>query len=355
MAENHCETPVDDALAQRLGVSREAAAAVRQCNSLDLHIDTFIPMRLWGYDIHRAHGPGLLRGRLAGHLDLPRIEAAGLGGAMWSVTTNPARSRRGRWRAVRKNFGRLRVALAAAGEKTSVVGSLGEYRAARARGAHAVMLAIQGGNALDAATEGAFLPDPALLRVTLVHLTNSLVGQSSQPWQASRQRGLSAHGAELIARLNRHRVFVDLAHISKQGFWQALAVHDKTQPALVTHTGVEGVTPHWRNLDDEQIRAIAERGGVIGVMFHAPFLRRRGPRDASMIVDHMQHIIEVVGEDFVSIGSDYDGAILPPRDLRSGDSYARLVQVMLDRRWSTTRIEKILGDNFLRALAALRP
>ena len=70
----------------------------------------------------------------------------------------------------------------------------------------------------------------------------------------------------------------------------------------------------------------------------------------------MQHVIDTVGEDFVAIGSDYDGAITPPKELRGGAAaYPVLIQQMLDARWSGARIEKVLGGNFLRAFAALRP
>lgn len=343
-------------LAQRLGVSLEAVQAVRSSDLIDLHIDTFIPMRLWRYDIEKRHDHHPLRGRFAGHLDLPRMEDAGLSGAMWSVTTNPARPARNRWKTTVANFRRLRQVIDRTGGRVRVASTFTEWQAARRAGAHAALLVIQGGNALDAAPEDQLLPDPALCRVTLVHLTNSQLGESSQPRQLVPRAGLTNRGRNLVRALNRERVFVDLAHISERGFWDAVEVHDRSQPLLVTHTGVEAMTPHWRNIDDDQIRAIADTGGTIGIMFHTPFLRRAGhPVDASTVVDHMQHVIEVAGEDHVSVGSDYDGAIVPPPDLRSGDAYPRLVQVMLDRGWSATRIEKVLGGNFARAFRALRP
>ena len=131
--------------------------------------------------------------------------------------------------------------------------------------------------------------------------------------------------------------------------------HDPSQPLIVTHTGVDGVCPHWRNLDDSQIRAVADSGGTIGIIFEPHFLRTRGaPNDGSVVIDHMQHIIDVVGEDFVSIGSDYDGAITPPRELGSASGYPRLVQHMLNRGWSVERIAKALGGNFLRVFGQLR-
>jgi membrane dipeptidase len=151
-------------------------------------------------------------------------------------------------------------------------------------------------------------------------------------------------------------VFVDLAHLHEQAFWDVVAVHDKTQPLIATHTGVAGVKPHWRNLTDAQVKAIADTGGVVGIIFAEEFLRRPdGPKDGAMIVEHAEHVIDVAGEDCVAFGSDYDGMIVPPRDVAGVDAYPKLVQHMLDRGWREERIRKALGRNFLRALGLLRP
>jgi membrane dipeptidase len=124
---------------------------------------------------------------------------------------------------------------------------------------------------------------------------------------------------------------------------------------LVSHTGLCGVYPHWRNLDDAQLRAVAATGGTVGVIFHSGFL---GPaplgRSAAAIVRHLEHIVRTVGEDHASLGSDWDGAIVTPRDLPTCLELPRLTQLMLNRGWSTDRVRKILGGNFLRAVDMLR-
>ncbi|PIE21197.1 MAG: hypothetical protein CSA66_00040, partial [Proteobacteria bacterium] len=186
---------------------------------------------------------------------------------------------------------------------------------------------------------------------------NSGFGVTSSPFKLWKgKRGLTDLGRDFVRILNAQRVFVDLAHLNPAGFWDAVEVHDKCQPLIATHTGVCGVKRHWRNLDDRQLRAIADTGGTIGVIFATNFLRPRGgPRDADVVVDHLAHIVDVVGDDHASIGSDLDGAITPPKDLRSVGAYARLVDRMLARGWDDTRVRKILGGSFLRTLAALRP
>jgi len=232
-----------------------------------------------------------------------------------------------------------------------------EFVQARRDGQHAIFLSVQGGNSLAGGLNRWEELEPGLLtRVTLVHLTRSTFGGSSTPSQSRRGAlGLTPRGSELIERLNHERVFVDLAHIHARGFWDAVEAHDKEQPLLCTHTGVKAVCPSWRNLDDDQIRAIADSGGTIGIIFHKGFLARKGgPRDHEMVLEHMEHVIATVGDDYVSIGSDYDGMISPPAGLCSSDSYPKLVQSMLDRRWSMERIQKILAGNFLRTLLEIR-
>lgn len=351
-------TPEFSEIGRDPGIPREALELARSSEIIDLHLDTFIPMRLFGYDVRERHGLGLLRGRWFGHLDIPRALEGGLAGGMWSITTNPFRTTAGRWRTFRNNLDRLRAVIGDSNGKLRLVRNLQEYGAARAENAHACLLAVQGGNCFDGAPGSvADVPERVITRVTLVHLTNSSVGTTSAPSSLLRRsRGLTSHGHDLVQVLNAERVFVDLAHIHPEGFWDAVKVHDRSQPLIATHTGVCGVKPHWRNLDDPQIKAIADTGGTIGIIYSQHFLKRRsGPRDARMVLEHMQHVIDVAGDEFVSIGSDYDGFIVPPPELRSGDSYQRLVALMLERGWSDVRIRRILGENFLRAFGMLRP
>ena len=347
-----------DALAKRLDVSLEAVELARSCELIDLHVESMIPMRLWGYDWTARHHGAPFGGRLFGHLDLPRAIDGGLSGAMWSISTNPLRTIAGRWQAFLRNVEAVRALTEASNGAVALVGNRAEYDACRRRGAVPLMLAIQGGNALEGAPDTLVRTiGDRLIRVTLVHLTSTAHGDTSSPLHWLRAtRGLTHLGRDLVAQLNAARVFIDLAHASRRTFWDVVDVHDRSQPLIVTHTGVDGVRPSWRNLDNRQLKAIADTGGTIGVIYAAQFLRSQGgARDGGMVVDHMSHIIDVVGDEFVSVGSDYDGAITPPPDLRSGDSYPRLVQHMLDRGFSVPRIERILAGNFLRAFEHLRP
>jgi membrane dipeptidase len=343
------------ARANELGISREAVELYTRSDVIDLHVDTFIWSRVFGYDMTARHGRGFFGARFYGQSDIPRLLEAGVTGAVWSITTNPLRTSRGRAAAFERNVARLLSIFDSVGDRLALSRSAAEYRAARAAGKHGAFVGVQGGNALDHDLSAwSRVQDDAVTRVTLVHLSSSSLGSTSSPL-AFRDGGLTARGRELVERLDAQRILVDLAHVSKKGFYDAVDAHDRSKPLIVTHTGVSGVYPHWRNLDDDQLRAIAASGGTIGVMYHADFLERTTWRGrAASVADHVEHIVRLVGEDHASLGSDWDGAITTPRDMPTCLELPRLVQLLLDRGFSPERVQKILGGNFLRTMAALR-
>jgi len=343
--------------AQRLGVSREAVDLLLDSDVIDLHLDSFIWTRIFGVDLRKRHGTGLFGARFYGMVDIPRALEGGLTGATWVITTNPLRTALGRTEAFFQNLRRLQGILESVPEHVAVVRSAAEYRAARAEGRHGAFIGVQGGNAFDGDPESlARIPEGLILRVTVVHLSNSRLGATSAPGAGRRRdQGLTPLGREFVQRLDEQRIFVDLAHINREGFFDAVEVHDRTKPLLVTHTGVKAVTDHWRNLDDAQLRAVAETGGTVGVMYQSDFLGEPwwGGR-AEAVVRHLEHIVDVAGEDCASLGSDWDGAICPPRDLQTPLDLPRLPEIMLRRGWKQDRIRKVLGGSFLRVVEALR-
>jgi membrane dipeptidase len=261
------------------------------------------------------------------------------------------RSAAGRAAAFSRNLEHIRALFAEQSEHFAVVRTRTEYDRARAQGRHAAMLVIQGGNAIDHDAQAIDALDAGdILRVTLVHLSSSSLGTTSSPLRVRRDAGLSSFAKQYIEALDARRIFVDLAHIGRRSFFDAVEVHDKSLPLIVTHTGVSAVTASWRNLDDEQLRAVAATGGTVGVIFNGPYIGW----SLEGIVEHLAHIVRTVGEDHASIGSDYDGAIVPPRALRSCVMLPRLVAAMLEHGFSPDVVQKILGGNFLRAFAALR-
>ena len=336
-------------------ISEEAWKIANEIDIIDLHIDTFIPPRLFGYDVHQKHRTWFLGRHFFTHLDIPRIQENHLNGAMWSITTNPFRFEKNRWKTFQRNLQYLKE-ICNKSDYMMWVTTYSEYIQSQKEGKHACIPSIQGGNAISGGEN--FLEEIAqdITRITLLHLTNSIYGATSSPDHYFRwNKGLTNRGKNLIELANTYRIFVDLAHIHPKSFWDAIDIHQKDLPAIVTHTGVDGINPHWRNLDDQQIKAIADLNGVIGVIFAENFLQNKNTStDANMILEHIEHLISIVGEDFVAIGSDFDGAIRPPRDIIK-NPYPRLIQLMLSKNWNIERISKIMGTNALRCFQSLRP
>jgi membrane dipeptidase len=340
-------------IAERLGISEEALALHDAADVIDLHVDSFIWRRIFGYDFRKRHA-AFTRGVMMSQFDLPRALDGGVNGATWVITTNPLGDARDREAKFFENLDELTALLESPEAGARVVRSAAEYHAARAAGLHAAFIGVQGGNALAHSLDAIDRLSPGIiLRITILHLTSSRLGATSSPLGGN--FGLSSYGKDYVRRLNAHKILVDLAHISPVGFWDAVAAHDPKVPLVVTHTGVSGVFPHWRNLDGAQLRAVADSGGTVGIMYHSEFLGDRlfGGR-LETIVRHIEHVVDVAGEDAVSLGSDWDGSIVTPRDMPTVLELPRLTQALLDRKWSEARIRKVLGLNFLRVVQSVR-
>ena len=146
--------------------------------------------------------------------------------------------------------------------------------------------------------------------------------------------GLTDLGKALIGACNRLRIMIDLSHLNESGFWDVAAISDA--PLVATHSNAHAISPHSRNLTDKQLAAIRETGGMVGVNFAVSFLRPDGRHDkdtpADLIVQHVEYLLEHVGEDGVGLGSDFDGAhdlgrtrqCRRPANPGRGDAQARL-------------------------------
>lgn len=345
------------AWARSLGIAREAVELYLAGDVIDLHTDSFMWTRLLpGYDLRRRHRPWLPSSAFLNQVDLPRAREAQLTGVAWDVVANPFRPARRRAAETVAHIRAIVETLSPFTEDFQVVRTHAEYEAARAAGRTASLVSVQGGQAFDDSLDALdLIPDDLVHRITLVHLTESRIGAPNS--QASKaDRGLSDFGRDFVRRLVEKRILVDLAHINRKGFFDALAVMDTSVPPVVTHTGVSGVRRIWRNIDDDQIRAIAARGGTIGIIYHPHFLDDVLVNcPLSRVIDHLEHVVKVAGDDFASLGSDYDGFIWLPRELVDVTHQPKLVALMLERGWSAERIGKILGGNFLRVLRAVRP
>jgi len=190
---DHRQDPA--AWAHQLGISKAAVELHLASEVIDLHIDSFIWQRVFGYDLTKRHSGGLLGARCYSQVDFPRILEAGVSGATWVITTNPLRSPAGRAAAFSRNLHQLQRVFASVSDSIRLVRNATDYQQARTAGQHAAFIGVQGGNAFDREAAALHLtPNGLILRVTLVHLSSSSVGSTSAPLQLGRDRGLTDWG-----------------------------------------------------------------------------------------------------------------------------------------------------------------
>jgi membrane dipeptidase len=326
-------------------VSPEAAAAHAAATVVDLHNDLLTKLTHLPYDITREHGPATFYNPLRLDLDLPRIRRGGIHalGCLMFAGFRVDRARRF-WRQL-ECARRLAERHAA---ELAVVRDAADIRAARAAGRVALFLGVEGSYAIDDDMEAgvARLAEAGVRFLGPLWERDSRAGTSCRT-PPERDSGLSDHGRALVRSCNDAGLLLDVAHASKKTFWDM--VETSRTPPFSSHSGASGVHPHARNLDDDQIRALAERGGIVGVIFVAPYLG--GPFcTLESVVDHIEHVARVGGEDCVALGSDFDGFMTLPRGLRDAADLPRLTELLWRRGWRQPRLGKLLGENALRYL-----
>ncbi|HET7791487.1 MAG TPA: dipeptidase [Gemmatimonadales bacterium] len=326
-----------------------------------------------------------------GHVDLPRMREGGLSAAFFAIWVDATY---GPGTAYARATALIDVVSAFAdGTRGAelVTGAAGVRRAAAA-GRIAVLLGVEGGHAIENSLENL----AALYRRGVRYLT--LVWNNGNDWAGAsldprRPGGLTSFGREVVRRMGELGMLVDLSHASDATFRDALDA--ARGPVIASHSACRALAAHPRNLTDEQLRAIAKRGGVVGINFFPVFLddgfraayenlnRRLEPGFASIrdrfrgrpgaaefeidryrsaqlggiripsvdrLVDHIEHAVRVMGVDHVALGSDFDGISVLPPPMKDATSLPLLVRALGARGMSDSDVAKILGENFLRLL-----
>ena len=167
----------------------------------------------------------------------------------------------------------------------------------------------------------------------------------AKDYDPSRHYGLKPEGIEIVREMNRVGMVVDVSHLGDDGFWDVVKYCDG--PFVASHSNARAVCNHTRNMTDDMIRALADKGGVMGLNFCGDFLNPNGKSRAEDMVRHAKHIINVGGSDILGLGTDYDG-IDGDLELDHCDKMPLLAQEMERQGFSTQQIEKIFHGNVLR-------
>jgi membrane dipeptidase len=223
---------------------------------------------------------------------------------------------------------------------------------------------------------GDHLPLVALykeLGLGVVQLTYNTAQSVGSGCYESRDTGLTDFGRELVAELNRVGILIDLSHVGAQT--SADAIQCSTKPVAYTHCLPAALKAHPRNKSDAQLRAIADKGGFVGVTVFPPFLRRGPDATIDDYIEAIEHVVNLVGEEQVGIGTDFTeghgeaffryithdkgdgrkltdfGPVVMPEGFRRIEDFPNLTAAMERRGWPEQRIRRIMGENWLRILA----
>lgn len=279
-----------------------------------------------------------------GHIDFPRALEAGLTCTVQAIFVHQERYPMAAARAL-VMLEALLQEIEAASETVLLVKRAGDIRRAKAEGKLGVLLNLEGGAPLHG--ELSVLRTLHRLGLRMMQpVWNFRTELASGADDEASGGGLTKLGREWVREMNRLGMVIDLSHITAPGFYHVL--EESKHPILFTHGCCRSLHDHPRNLTDDQIKALAQNGGVIGITFVDSFL---GPKpaesDYKSVADHIDHAVNLVGPRHVAVGSDFDGCS-PARGLTNVDELPNLTAELLHRGYKEEDLALILGGNFLR-------
>ena len=342
----------------------------------DGHNDVLLRLyRHGGTDAPRT----FLEGEDKGHLDLPKAIHGGFAGGLFAIFVPSPERKRGpsgetksqeipddsqlpptvelpeAQRAVFAMASLLFRIEAASQGRVRVCRSVADIGQCLDEGALAAVLHIEGAEAIDANFEVLdVLYEAGLRSLGPVWSRPNAFGHGVPflcPSSPDTGPGLTDLGKELVRACNRLKMMIDLSHLNERGFWDVAAISDA--PLVATHSNAHALSPHSRNLTDRQLATICETGGMVGVNFATSFLRSDGRHNSETstdhIIEHIDYMLEHVGENGVGLGSDFDGAKIPG-GIGNAGGLQNLVELMRTRGLGEPLIEKLCFRNWLRVL-----
>lgn len=378
---------------KQTGVETDFLTIHRRAIVIDMHADTVQRVLDEDVDITRRLSDG--------HFDSIRAREGGLDAQFFSIWVEPqlfGGSGPGAIKRADDQINAIREIVLANPDKWSMASSAEDIRRITNEGKMAALFGLEGGYAIDERLEMVKRYYDMGVRYMSPAWSVSTTWAGSSGDDLGRSRGLNDFGREVVREMNRLGMLVDVSHVSDPTFWDIIETSSK--PVIATHSACRSITNVPRNLTDEMIRAIAKSGGVINVIFYPEHLepgwsekkkiidgeiavevqqasseeeggpaqkklardrvrsreyaRRLPAVSISRLVDHIDHVVELVGVDHVGIGSDYDGVQATVSDLADVSQLPNLTQELLRRGYKAPEIEKILGGNMLRVLEAIQ-
>ncbi|MDB4905827.1 MAG: hypothetical protein JWO05_611 [Gemmatimonadetes bacterium] len=357
-------------------VSERALRVYRESYVIDTHND--LPDRIFEdrYNPDVRHGSGF--GPEAGNTDFPRLVESQLTAVFLAAFIDADYKAPGvAWPRVLAYVDTVHAFAARHPDHLRFAASAADIRAAKRDGKVAILVGVEGGHAIENSLEKlAELQRRGVRYMTLTWNNGNDWAGSSIGVAGSRKGGLTDFGRQVVHEMNRLGILVDLSHVSDSTFFDAVAA--SSVPVIASHSSARALANHPRNLSDDQLRALAKNGGVANVNFYDAFIDERyfrakadvdarfpsgpgrlaayrelTPTPLAILIDHIDHIVQVAGIDHVGIGSDFDGVGgHVPAQMEDVTRLPRIAQALLDRGYSEADVKKVLGGNMLRVMDA---
>ena len=322
---------------------------------VDTHNDTILHLIKSPPFITSGEGPYPPRRTLGersehGQIDIPRIREGGVDCLLFAMYVSPLYT--ARLRRLVQMLDAFTMEVERYPDQIAVATSHREITKTVKDGKIAAVITVEGGEPLEGSIEALRTIHRLGVRsLTLTHFPRNMLGDGSAADSGSH---LTEFGGEVVQEMNRLGMLVDISHLNETGFWDVIEL--SKDPVVATHSNCKALCSHHRNLTDDQIKALAEKGGVMNLSFCAGFIKDGigfGDPEALKKVtvqdwlDHLDHAVELVGTSHVGIGSDLDGGCGFP-GLDDVTKFPRLTEGMVSRGYSDEDIMKILGANDLR-------
>lgn len=373
-------------IAWPLGSIAQRADSLHQASIvIDTHNDVLISSIMEGKNIAN-HVP-------SGHTDIPRFFEGGVNAQIFSVWCGGDYGKGRAYNFANQQIDALTKIVAENPDKLQLATTKEDVLFAAKENKLAVLMGVEGGHMIEddlSYLQNLYDRGVRYLTLTWNNSTDwaSSASDETNPKSKIKHKGLTDFGREVVRYMNKIGMMVDLSHVGEQTFYDAIETTSK--PVIVSHSNVYAIAPVPRNLKDEQIKAIAENNGVICINFYSGFLEEGYNRkvdslyavtvpekeqkknvkgdgkfdklsaeakekvrpELSVVIDHIDYIVNLVGIDYVGLGGDFDGVESTAKGLDDVSAYPNITKALVERGYSDGDIQKILGLNVLRVLDA---
>jgi membrane dipeptidase len=350
---------------------------------IDTHNDILMPIFLQGADLNRDNA--------GTQSDLVKWKKGGLDVQVFSIYV-PERYKSNHFSYVMKLIDRLERYEAEYPQSFALCTKYDQVISGLKAGKFVGLMGGEGGNMVEGSMENLeTLYSRGVRYLGLTWNTSNAIAISARDENNGKPGGLTEFGKSVVKRMNELGMLVDVSHLGETAFWDVAELSNA--PIIASHSNVYNLAPHFRNLTDEQIKAIAKSGGYIGINFYNKFLdpganvsqiksaqnkykngsksfgdecgddlvcfnekrydfiinnNYNGGTSVDVLIDHIDYIVKFVGVDYVGLGSDFDGSISTVNELYDATCYPIITKKLVERGYNEQDIRKILGGNFLR-------